>query len=98
MVADLLDSLILSRTEKKKKNFLSKLSPQVKLFAILARIDTNLRCIKDCVLLRIKQTDEMSRVCVLRISMKPCKLQGRTASFQGGLDKNSLCQKCQEGA
>ena len=65
---------------------------------ILACIDTNLRCIKDCVLLRIKQTDEMSRVCVLRISMKPCKLQGRTASFQGGLDKNSLCQKCREGA
>ena len=36
VVADLLDSLILSRTENQKNNiFLSKFSPQVKLFAIL---------------------------------------------------------------
>ena len=36
MVADLLNSLILSRTEPKKNNiFLSKLSPQVKVFVIL---------------------------------------------------------------
>ena len=31
-------------------------------------------------------------VCVSRISMKPCKLQGRTAGSQGSLDKRRL--KC----
>ena len=30
---------------------------------------------------------QMGLVCVLRISMKSCKLQGKTAGFQGGLDK-----------
>ena len=36
---------------------------------------------------------QMGRVCVSRISMKPCKLQERTASSQGNLDKRSLnCQ------
>ena len=30
---------------------------------------------------------QMGRLYVLRINMKPCKLQGRTASSQGGLDK-----------
>ena len=38
---------------------------------------------------------QMGRVCVSRISMKPCKLQGRTAGSQGGLDKCTLSQKCQ---
>ena len=33
---------------------------------------------------------QMGQVCVSRISMKPCKLQGRTAGSQGGLDK---CRK-----
>ena len=30
---------------------------------------------------------QMGRVCILRISMKSCKLQGRNAGSQGGLDK-----------
>ena len=29
----------------------------------------------------------MGRVCVSRISMRPSKLQGKTAGSQGGLDK-----------
>ena len=29
---------------------------------------------------------QMGQACVSRISMKPCKLQGRTAGSQGGLD------------
>ena len=40
----------------------------------------------------------MGWVGVSKISMKPCKLQGRTAGSQGALDKSRLCQKCQEGA
>ena len=43
MVADLLHSLILSRTEPEKKNIsLSKFSPQVKAFPVLMCINTNL--------------------------------------------------------
>ena len=30
---------------------------------------------------------QMGGVCVSKISMKPCKLQGRIASSQGGLDE-----------
>ena len=60
-----------------------------KTFAILTCLNTNLRCIKDCGLLWIKQ---MGRVCVSRISMKPCKFQGITAGSQGSLDKSRLCQ------
>ena len=37
---------------------------------------------------------QMGRVCVSRISMKPCRLEGRTASSQGGLGKRRLSQKC----
>ena len=40
---------------------------------------------------------QMGQVCVSRITMKPCKLRGRTAGSQGGLDNSKLCQKCQEG-
>ena len=36
---------------------------------------------------------QMGRVCVSRISMKPCKLQGITAGSQGGLDKRRLGRK-----
>ena len=62
VVADLLDSLILSkgfklRTEPKNNIFLSKFSTQVKLFAILTCINTNMRYIKGCGSLQIKQTD-----------------------------------------
>ena len=39
----------------------------------------------------------MGQVCVLKISMNPCKLQGRPAGSQGGLDKSRLYQNCQEG-
>ena len=35
---------------------------------------------------------QMRRVCVSRIGMKPCKLQGRTTGSQGNLDKRRL--KC----
>ena len=42
---------------QKNDIFLLKFSPQVKLFAILTRINTNLKCIKDWALLWIKQTD-----------------------------------------
>ena len=40
----------------------------------------------------------MGRVWVLRISMKLCKLQERTAGSYGGLDKSRLCQKFGEEA
>ena len=30
---------------------------------------------------------QMGRVCVSRMSMKPCKVQGRTVGLQGDLDK-----------
>ena len=40
---------------------------------------------------------QIGRVCVSRISMKPCKVQGRTACSQGGLGKLRLSQKCQLG-
>ena len=80
LVADLLDSLILSRTENQKTNtFLSKIS---KTFAILTCINTNLRCIKDCGLLWIKQTDGPG-LCfedqyeALQISRNNCRLPGR---------------------
>ena len=54
---------------------------------------------KDCGSSKHRFTNkQMGRVCVLKISMKPFKLQGRTASSQGGLDKSRLCPKCQEGA
>ena len=36
---------------------------------------------------------QIDRVYVSRISMKPCKRQGRTADSQGGLDKRRLSQK-----
>ena len=39
---------------------------------------------------------QMGRFCVSRISMKSCKLQGRTAGSQGGLDKRR--QNVGEGA
>ena len=46
-VADLLNSLILSRTEpQKKKISLSKFSPQVKAFAVLMCINTNLELLQ----------------------------------------------------
>ena len=32
----------------------------------------------------------LGRVCVSRISMKPCKLKVKTAGSQGSLDKRSL--------
>ena len=41
---------------------------------------------------------QVGQVCVLKISMKPCKLQGRTAGSQGGLDKHRLSQNIGEGA
>ena len=35
-----------------------------------------------------KSNEEMEQVCVLSISMKPRKRQGRTAGSQGSLDKH----------
>ena len=35
---------------------------------------------------------QMGQVCVLRVSMKLCKLQGRTAGSQGGPDKAGKCR------
>ena len=61
---------------------LSKFSPKVKIFAILTCINTNLRCIKDCGLLWIKQTDGPG-LCfedqyeALQISRINCRLPGR---------------------
>ena len=62
--------------------FLSKFSPQVKNFAILTCINTNLRCIKDCRLMWTKQTDGPG-LCFkdqyedLQISRNNCQLPGK---------------------
>ena len=80
----------------KKIIFLLKFSPQVKVFAILTCISTNLGCTKDCGLLLIKQTDGLG-LC-FEHQIKFCKLRGRTAGSQGGLDDSRLCQKFWEGA
>ena len=36
---------------------------------------------------------QMGWVCVAKIRMKPCKLQGITPATQGGLDKKAGCVK-----
>ena len=39
---------------------------------------------------------QMDRVCVSRISMKPCKFQGITAGPHGSFDKSRLCQNVEK--
>ena len=41
---------------------------------------------------------QMGPVCVSRISMKPCKLQGRTAGSQGSLDNAGWVKNVGKGA
>ena len=76
--------------------FLSKFSPEVKTFAILTCINTNLRCIKDCGLLWIKRTDGLG-LCfkgqyeALQILRNNCRLPGKPWWKQ-------FVPKCPEGA
>ena len=60
---------------------------------IQKRILLNIKVVDCYKSINKKSNKQTGQVCASRISLKPCKPQGKTAGSQGGFDKRMLSQK-----